>query len=92
MVLLLCRERQVAGEASGPVITIRARYPARHQCYTICRQRESGRPTNVTARNPACEIDGKVEVETTSAANEAGARAWVAGTLVFTHPAGSAAR
>ena len=44
----------------------------------------------LSERNPACEIeiDGGVEVETIGAAYEAGARVFVAGTLVFKHPAG----
>ena len=44
----------------------------------------------MSERNPPCEIeiDGRVEVETIGAAHEAGARVFVAGTLVFKHPAG----
>ena len=46
----------------------------------------------MSERNPPCEIeiDGRVEVETIGAAHEAGARVFVAGTLVFKHPAGPA--
>jgi ribulose-phosphate 3-epimerase len=47
----------------------------------------------IAERNPACEIeiDGGVEVDTIGAADEAGARVFVAGTAVFKHPAGAAA-
>jgi ribulose-phosphate 3-epimerase len=47
----------------------------------------------LSERNPACEIeiDGGVEAETISAAYQAGARVFVAGTAVFKHPAGPAA-
>jgi ribulose-phosphate 3-epimerase len=47
----------------------------------------------LSERNPACEIeiDGGVEVDTITAAYDAGARVFVAGTAVFKHPAGPAA-